>query len=105
MIHIHDQRVLTGRCGMVIDLAKTNPQGFELDEYRNPEQIVDAVIYEGSVRDFTMDESSGVFHNGKFLGLTEANTTNHFGEATALDYISDLGITMCRFFRHLILRP
>ena len=78
---------------MVIDLAKTNPQGFELDEYRNPEQIVDAVIYEGNVRDFTMDESSGVFHNGKFLGLTEANTTNHFGEATALDYISDLGIT------------
>lgn len=78
---------------MVIDLAKTNPQGFELDEYRNPEHITDAIIYEGSVRDFTMDESSGVFHNGKFLGLTEANTTNHFGEATALDYISDLGIT------------
>lgn len=84
---------VNGQRGMVIDLAKTNPQGFELDEYRNPEQIVDAVIYEGSVRDFTMDESSGVFHNGKFLGLTEANTTNHFGEATALDYISDLGIT------------
>lgn len=78
---------------MVINLAKTNPQGFELDEYRNPEHITDAIIYEGSVRDFTMDESSGVFHNGKFLGLTEANTTNHFGEATALDYISDLGIT------------
>lgn len=84
---------VNGQRGMVINLAKTNPQGFELDGYRNPEQIVDAVIYEGSVRDFTMDESSGVFHNGKFLGLTEANTTNHFGEATALDYISDLGIT------------
>lgn len=84
---------VNGRRGMVINLEKTNPQGFELDEYRNPEQITDAIIYEGSVRDFTMDESSGVFHNGKFLGLTEANTTNHFGEATALDYISDLGIT------------
>lgn len=84
---------VNGRRGMVINLEKTNPQGFELDEYRNPEHITDAIIYEGSVRDFTMDESSGVFHNGKFLGLTEANTTNHFGEATALDYISDLGIT------------
>lgn len=84
---------VNGQCGMVINLAKTNPQGFELDGYRNPEHITDAIIYEGSVRDFTMDESSGVFHNGKFLGLTEANTTNHFGEATALDYISDLGIT------------
>lgn len=84
---------VNGRRGMVINLEKTNPQGFELDEYRNPEHITDAIIYEGSVRDFTMDGSSGVFHNGKFLGLTEANTTNHFGEATALDYISDLGIT------------
>ena len=84
---------VNGRRGMVINLEKTNPQGFELDEYRNPEHITDAIIYEGSVRDFTMDESSGVFHNGKFLGLTEANTTNHFGEATALDYISGLGIT------------
>ena len=84
---------VNGRRGMVINLEKTNPQGFELDEYQNSEHITDAIIYEGSVRDFTMDESSGVFHNGKFLGLTEANTTNHFGEATALDYISDLGIT------------
>lgn len=84
---------VNGQRGMVINLAKTNPQGFELNGYRNPEHITDAIIYEGSVRDFTMDESSGVFHNGKFLGLTEANTTNHFGEATALDYISGLGVT------------
>lgn len=84
---------VNGQRGMVINLAKTNPQGFEMDGYRNPENITDAIIYEGSVRDFTMDESSGVFHNGKFLGLTEANTTNHFGEATALDYISGLGVT------------
>lgn len=84
---------VNGQRGMVINLAKTNPQGFELDGYRNPEHITDAIIYEGSVRDFTMDESSSVFHNGKFLGLTEANTTNHFGEATALDYISGLGVT------------
>lgn len=84
---------VNGQRGMVINLAKTNPHGFELDGYRNPEHITDAIIYEGSVRDFTMDESSGVFHNGKFLGLTEANTTNHFGEATALDYISGLGVT------------
>lgn len=84
---------VNGQRSMVINLAKTNPQGFELDGYRNPEHITDAIIYEGSVRDFTMDESSGVFHNGKFLGLTEANTTNHFGEATALDYISGLGVT------------
>lgn len=84
---------VNGQRGMVINLAKTNPQGFELDEYRNPAHITDAIIYEGSVRDFTMDESSGVFHNGKFLGLTEANTTNHYGEATVLDYISDLGVT------------
>lgn len=89
---------VNGQRGMVINLAKTNPQGFEMDGYRNPEHITDAIIYEGSVRDFTMDESSGVFHNGKFLGLTEANTTNHFGEATALDYISGLGVTHVQIF-------
>lgn len=89
---------VNGQRGMVINLAKTNPQCFELDGYRNPEHITDAIIYEGSVRDFTMDESSGVFHNGKFLGLTEANTTNHFGEATALDYISGLGVTHVQIF-------
>jgi pullulanase len=52
-----------------------------------------AVVYELHVRDFTIDHSSGVQGNGKFLGFTEKGTripgTN---VATAVDHLVELGI-------------
>ena len=84
---------INGKRAMVVKLADTNPKGFESDAYTNPKSITDAVIYEGSVRDLTMDSSSGAAHKGKFLGLAEEGTVNHFDEPTGLDYISRLGIT------------
>lgn len=53
---------------------------------------VDAVIYELSVRDFTMDNSSQVKAKGKLLGLIEEGT-NIFHNKTAFDYLCSLGIT------------
>lgn len=88
---------VNGKRAMVVDLAATNPEGFGEDGYRNPESITDAVIYEGSVRDFTADASSGAVNRGKFLGLAEAGTKNSYGEATGLDYISGLGVTHVQF--------
>lgn len=88
---------VNGKRAMVVDLAGTNPKGFGEEEYRNPESITDAVIYEGSVRDFTADASSGAVNRGKFLGLTETGTKNSYGEATGLDYISGLGVTHVQF--------
>lgn len=84
---------VNGQRGMVVDLSDTDPAGFSMDSYRNPASITDAVIYEASVRDLTIDGSGGVVNRGKYLGLTETGTKNGYGEATGLDHICDLGVT------------
>ncbi|MBD5545129.1 MAG: type I pullulanase [Lachnospiraceae bacterium] len=84
---------INGKRGMVIDLEQTNPQGF-LEETRPPlASFSDIILYEMSIRDYTIDESSGVKEKGKYLGLTEEGTVNEKGEATALDYLGALGVT------------
>lgn len=91
---------VNGKRAMVIDLASTNPEGWENDS--NPhagENFTDAVIYELHVRDLSSDSSSGITNVGKFLGLIEEGTTNEAGVATGLDHMKDLGIT------HLHLLP
>lgn len=85
---------VNGKRAMVIDLASTNPEGWENDT--NPhagEKYTDAVIYELHVRDLSSDASAGISNVGKFLGLIETGTTNEAGVATGLDHIKDLGIT------------
>ncbi len=54
----------------------------------------DAVIYELHVRDFTIDDSSGVAADkrGKFLGLVERGT-RYGGVATGIDHLVELGVT------------
>lgn len=52
----------------------------------------DAVIYELSVRDFTMHKSSNVKAKGKLLGIIEQGTSI-FQHKTAFDYLCSLGIT------------
>lgn len=91
---------VNGKRAMIIDLASTNPQGWESDA--NPhagENITDAVIYELHVRDLSSDESAGIRNVGKFLGVIETGTTTESGIPTGLDHIKDLGIT------HLHLLP
>lgn len=84
---------INGKRGMVIDLEQTNPQGF-LEETKPPlASFRDIILYEMSVRDYTIDKSSGVKEKGKYLGLTEEGTVNEKGEATALDYLGNLGVT------------
>jgi len=91
---------VNGYRAMVIDLASTNPPGWETD--RDPHggvPITDAVIYELHIRDLSADSSSGILHKGKFLGLTEHGTKNANGDPTGLDHIMAMGIT------HLHLLP
>lgn len=93
---------VNGQRGMIIDLNATNPKGWSKDG--NPNKLVsytDAVLYELHVRDFSIDESSGVSqkNRGKFLAFTESGTTTPNGTPTGLDYLKDLGIT------HLHLLP
>lgn len=84
---------VNGDRGMVVDLAATNPEGFENDTRPAFVNATDAVIYELHVRDLSSDASSGITHTGKFLGLTETGTTNADGLATGIDHIKDLGVT------------
>ena len=85
---------------MVIDLDSTDPIGWDKDTNPNPSRnYTDAVIYELHVRDFSIDDSSGIANKGKYLGLTEHGTKTPGGNTTGLDYMKELGIT------HLHLLP
>lgn len=91
---------VNGERAMVIDLAATDPEGWEKDaDPHAGKNITDAIIYELHVRDLSSDESSGIKNVGKFLGVTETGTTTAAGTATGLDHMKELGIT------HLHLLP
>ncbi|MCH5164884.1 MAG: type I pullulanase [Clostridiales bacterium] len=88
-----------GKRGMILDLASTNPVGWETQKMPELKGNTHAVIWEAHVRDVTIHESSGVSeaNRGKFLGLTETGTKNKSGKSTALDYIKELGVTEIHF--------
>ncbi len=90
---------VNGMRGMVIDLKAAEPDGFLTDKRPEFNQFTDAVIYELHVRDFSMNESSGIENRGKFAAFTESETKNSYGQSTGLDYLKELGIT------HLHLMP
>ena len=91
---------VNGKRAMVIDLASTNPEGWDTDTDPHAGGTYnDAVIYELHVRDLSSDASSNIANVGKFLGLTETGTKTAGGMATGLDHIKELGVT------HLHLLP
>ncbi len=59
--------------GAVVDLERTDPTGWENDTYVSIEDLEDVVLYEMSVRDFTIAENSGVAleRRGTYLGFIE----------------------------------
>ena len=79
----------------IIDLAKTSPPrwrpGFKPPFKAGAWQ--DAVIYELHVRDFSLDEKSGMRHRGKYMAFTERGTTTGDGVPTGVDHLARLGIT------------
>ena len=83
-----------GKRAMILNMESTNPEGWDKDENPNKDNnITDDVLYELHIRDFTIDESSGVKNKGKYLGLTETGTENPSGEYTGLTYLQRLGVT------------
>ena len=85
---------VNGKRAMVIDLASTNPEGWEEDV--NPNAALtfnDAIIYELHIRDLGTHSSSGITNAGKYLSLTEHGTKTPGGVATGVDHMKDLGIT------------
>jgi len=87
---------LNGVRSMIVDLAATDPRGWEKDERPViPEHK--RVVWEASVRDFSADPSSGVrlSWRGKYLAFTQENTTLAFDgvHPTCLAYLKRLGVS------------
>ena len=91
---------VNGHRAMVIDLASTNPEGWDQDKDPNAGlTATDVVIYELHVRDVSVDASSGIRQKGKFLGVVESGSKTPGGISTGIDHMKELGIT------HLHLLP
>lgn len=71
----------------IIDLNKCKSKTYSLPELKTP---CDAVIYETSVRDFTIDLP--IKHPGKFLGFIEENAQTKANDL-GFSYLKKLGVT------------
>lgn len=90
---------VNGDRGMVTDLSKTDPEGFDADTwYTGAETYQQASVWEVHVRDFS-SALSGSRWPGKYLAFTETGLTNAAGESTGIDYVKQLGVT------HVHLQP
>jgi len=78
---------------LIYEPAKTNPEGWEQDQYVRLRHNVDAVLYEVHVRDFSINRNSGIAQRGKFLGMVETGTRTAEGQKSGLDHLAELGIT------------
>lgn len=88
---------VNGQRSMVVDLSKTNPDGWENDKHVLVQNQTDASVWEISVADFSSSESSGVSeaNRGKYLAFTEEGTTVNGvqgASSTCVDYLKKLGV-------------
>ena len=69
---------VNGLTSMVVDLERTNPEGFKDDKRPELDRIIDSVLYEMHIRDFSIDDKSGVNkeYRGKYKGVWQEETTN-----------------------------
>lgn len=88
---------LNGLRGAIIDIDKTNPEGWENDKSPELKNYTDAIVYETSIRDISIHPNSGAIHKGKFLALTEENTVSIQKTSTCLNHIRELGVTHIQF--------
>ncbi|HOQ39106.1 MAG TPA: type I pullulanase [Fervidobacterium sp.] len=77
----------------IIDLTKTNPQGWNNDKRPAMGAYEDAIIYEIHIADMTGLDNSNVKNKATYLGLTEKGTKGPNGVTTALDHLVELGVT------------
>ena len=84
---------LNGNRGMVVDLALTDPEGWEESRLENPiSSYSEAIIWEVHVRDFS-NKIADSRYKGKYLAFTETGLVNEHGQSVGVDYLKELGIT------------
>lgn len=74
---------------VVVDPEKIKVENYVLEDMKS---ACDAIIYETSVRDFTMQRGIGIEHPGTFLGFCEETKISE-GMQTGFAYLKSLGIT------------
>lgn len=84
---------VNGKRAAIIDLASTNPEGWNDDRRPPLASPADVIIYEVHHRDFSIHPSSGIEHKGKFLAMTEAGTRMAGKVTTGIDHLKELGVT------------
>ena len=87
---------VNGERGMVVDLDSTDPKNWDTNYQREKTNLSDIIVWEVHVRDFSIDESSGVSkeNRGKYKAFTESTTVNGEGKtASCVDYLKELGVT------------
>ena len=82
-----------GLRGAILNMDSTDPVGWANDRRPALKSFADIVLYEMHHRDFSISETSGIEHKGKFLALTEEGTQSPNGQATGLDHLKALGVT------------
>lgn len=82
---------INSKRGYIFDIRQTDRSEFRKSEM--PEiSRTEAIIYELHIKDYTINENSGAVFRGKFLGLTEENTSYN-NLSTGIDHLKELGIT------------
>lgn len=82
-----------GKLCVLVNMRRHAPKNWQNDRpiaFPDPE---DAIIYELSVRDFSMNESAAFKNRGKLAALCETRATNSRGDRIGLSYIKRLGAT------------
>lgn len=74
---------INGQRAAIIDMSKTNPEGWDNDVRPAMPDMTDIVVYETHMRDYTM-ANPAIKHKGKFLAMAEQ---------PAIDHLKELGIT------------
>lgn len=78
---------------IIVDMNKVYDGGLNKHCLKPFKRKTDAIIYEASVRDFTMSNTITCHYPGKYLGMVEEGLRTTSGEKAGLDYLVDLGIT------------
>jgi pullulanase len=92
---------INGERGVVVDLSKTDPSGWNNKKPAFSGKGTDALIYELHVRDLSMDASGNfpVAQKGKYSALTNMKAKTNSGGPAGVAAIKDLGAT------HVELQP
>ena len=87
---------VNGERGMVIDLNQTNPIGWDTHAIPKLNSVLDAIIYEVNIRDFTIDNNSGINNEikGKFKGFCAEPSTNKGKIKTGINHLKELGVNV-----------